>query len=366
MQTTRPLFQLDPGWLFVLAGLGVCAAGVLLPAQTDLESLQRQVAQLRSEEVQAYARLKAHADFMDQMDQANPGLIRRLAAAQLNIVPQGDTPVLLSNVDTAPVTNWIDNTVQVDIRPPKAMPSSKLSRLANGPNRLWMFGCGIMAVFVGLMLSPMPAFMRRDAVDSWEEPTYDPDEDQGPAVATLEPLDELIEPAEAEALLELLETDEAVDGAADAMLDEMNLLAATEVAVMEPESESLDSFELAPEAKIAVVETPVDAIDDEQSADDEGITAVAQHQPAESDEEESFDGCLTIAEDQATDEDASDVLQREVDEYSRIEGDDGYVFEDVDDDADRDTPETDDDDEDEDDDEDGDSNSSFGSNPFRR
>jgi hypothetical protein len=61
MKTTRPLFQFDPGWLFVLAGLGVCAAGVLLPAQTDLEALQLQVAQLRSEEVQAYGRHRSVA-----------------------------------------------------------------------------------------------------------------------------------------------------------------------------------------------------------------------------------------------------------------------------------------------------------------
>jgi len=173
MQPTRPLFQLDPGWLFVLAGLAACAAGVLLPANTDLEALQRQVAQLRSEEVQAYARLKAHADFMDQMDEANPGLIRRLAAAQLNIVPQGDVPVLLSSADTAPVTNWIDNTVQVDLRPPTPVPTSKLSRLANGPNRLWMFGCGIMAVFVGLMLSPTPTMFRRHAAESWDDSSWD-------------------------------------------------------------------------------------------------------------------------------------------------------------------------------------------------
>src|SRR5215510_11582214 len=63
---TKPLFRVDPGWLFILAGLFVCAAGVILPAQNDLQSLRNQLEQLRSEEVHAYARLKAHSDFMDQ------------------------------------------------------------------------------------------------------------------------------------------------------------------------------------------------------------------------------------------------------------------------------------------------------------
>jgi hypothetical protein len=153
---TRPLFQFDPGWLFILAGLAVCAAGVLLPAQSDLEALQRQFHQLQSEENRAYARLKAHADFMDQVDRADPALVRRLAAAQLNMVPEGDTPVLLAASSSSPVTSWIENTIELDIRPPKPAPVSTLGRWANGPQRLWFFGAGIMSVFVGLILSPGP------------------------------------------------------------------------------------------------------------------------------------------------------------------------------------------------------------------
>ena len=158
---TKPLFQVDPGWLFILAGLAVCAAGVILPAQNDLRSLQHQLEQLRAEEVHAYARLKAHSDFMDQVDRADPALVRRLAAAQLHMLPASDTPVLLVKAEASPVTAWIDNTVRTDIRPARATPISTLSTLANGPYRLWMFGGGIMSVFVGLLLNPGPARVGR-------------------------------------------------------------------------------------------------------------------------------------------------------------------------------------------------------------
>lgn len=152
---TRPLFSFDAGWLFIAAGVAICAAGVILPAQNDLFALQVQLEQLRSEESQAYARLKAYADFMDQVDRAEPALIRRLAATQLNVVPEGDTPVLLASSPNIPVTHWIEAGVQPDLRPPRTVPTSMLSRLANGPNRLWMFGAGIMSVFIGLMLAPI-------------------------------------------------------------------------------------------------------------------------------------------------------------------------------------------------------------------
>lgn len=160
MRATRPLFRFDSGWLFIIAGLAVCAAGVLLPAQADLRALEDQLRLLQDEEARAYQRLAAHAEFIDQIDRHEPAIIKRLAATQLNLVPEGDKPVLLAAGETAPVTEWIDNTVVTDIRPGHVEPASTLSAWAIGPKRLWLFGGGIMAVFIGLLISPEPARRR--------------------------------------------------------------------------------------------------------------------------------------------------------------------------------------------------------------
>jgi len=154
MRATRPLFRIDPGWLFVLAGLCVCAAGVLLPAQADLAALEEQLHHLQAEEARAYQRLAAHADFIDLIERGEPAIIKRLAATQLNVAPAGDKPLLLAAREAAPVTQWIDSTVHSDIRPMRLTGPSTLSRWATGSSRLWMFGGGIMAVFIGLLLSP--------------------------------------------------------------------------------------------------------------------------------------------------------------------------------------------------------------------
>lgn len=202
MRATRPLFRLDPGWLFILAGLAVCAAGVLLPAQADLRALEDQLALLQGEEARAYQRLAAHADFIDQVDRGEPGIIKRLAAAQLNLVPEGDKPVLLSGGEASPVTEWIDATVDLNLRPPPIDPASTLSRWANGQSRLWMFGGGIMAVFIGLLISPEGSRARRKLVaamplvsQEWEsrrvfespgaaDATWNADEDDADVEAT--------------------------------------------------------------------------------------------------------------------------------------------------------------------------------------
>ena len=154
--------------MFIAAGLSVCAAVMIIPVQTDLNGLRVQLEQLRNEETRAYARLKAHSDFMDQVDRADPALIRRLAATQLNMVPEGDTPVLLAASASVPVTHWIESAVKVDMRPANAAPDTMLSKLVNGPYRLWIFGAGIMAVFFGVLVGTNTIHSRRPPSSSHE------------------------------------------------------------------------------------------------------------------------------------------------------------------------------------------------------
>ena len=149
----RSVFRIDPGWLFILAGVAICAAGVLIPAQTDLLELHRQRQELRKAERFAWARLQAYQEFRDELKREDPALIRRLAAAQLNVVPAGATAVLRSP-SSASVTDWIDATVPVDRRPPQVMRESTLAGLANGPRRLWFLAAGVLAVFIGLVVDP--------------------------------------------------------------------------------------------------------------------------------------------------------------------------------------------------------------------
>ncbi|MCH8342487.1 MAG: hypothetical protein IH983_00690 [Planctomycetes bacterium] len=157
MRSRGPNLRLDPGWLFILAGLTACAAGILVPAQQDLGALRGQLAQLGDHETISDAQLSAHAEFLRQLHHGDPTLIRRLAAAQLNLMPQGKTPVLLAPSRTANVTDWIDATVQPKAQQPEPRSDSLLTRMTNGPYRLWIFANGVLCVFVGLLLNPGPS-----------------------------------------------------------------------------------------------------------------------------------------------------------------------------------------------------------------
>ena len=163
----RPLRrEIDPGWLFVVAGLALCAVGLLVPAQRDLRTMRRQVTLLAQEWDRQARELEAHEIFLEQIQDREPDVIRRLAAAQLNLVPAGETPVLLASSRDAPVSEWISRTVSTGGSTPvdptdTTTNISWLAQVTQGGGRLWILGAGIFAVFLGLLVDGGPTRTQR-------------------------------------------------------------------------------------------------------------------------------------------------------------------------------------------------------------
>lgn len=163
MRATRPLFYLDPGWLFIIAGLTLCCAVMLLPAKHDLFILQSQRDTLRQKELHNNARLRAHVDFLHAVDEADPDLTRRLVASQLNLLPQGEMPVILAANPVGAVHQWLDAAAPVPDYQSAIWTETTLSRLASGPRRIWLLGAGVMCVFLGLLSGGPFGIRARDA-----------------------------------------------------------------------------------------------------------------------------------------------------------------------------------------------------------
>lgn len=151
MHVTKPLFRFDPGWLFIVAGMAICMAVVLLPARHDLFMLESQRAALRARELHNNARLRVHVDFLEDVDHADPDLIERLIASQLNLIPQGETPVLRAAHSADAVQYWLEMAApEPDFELPE-FPETTLSRLASGPRRIWLMAGGVLSIFCGLL-----------------------------------------------------------------------------------------------------------------------------------------------------------------------------------------------------------------------
>ena len=161
---------LDPGWLFVMAGLAMCAAVIIIPAEHSLQAMRQQVGQLKEEESLLAARLSAHASFLDELRRGEPALVRRLAAAQLNLVPEGERPVLLVRSASVSVEDWIERTVRDETAASPRPARSVLAMLTEGPQRLWVLGGSILSVFIGLLIGPSVSRSRPAGVLEAEEP----------------------------------------------------------------------------------------------------------------------------------------------------------------------------------------------------
>lgn len=180
----RPLFRLDPGWPFVLAGLALLVAGILIPAQRELHELRGQQQVAEATEARVYARLEAYDRFLTDLRAGDPDLVRRLAIANLNMVPKGEQSLLLTPGLNQTVAQWIDESVPPVTLTPEPYPDTLLGRLAVGPNRLWMLAASVFLLFIGLLFGPDPV---RSSPSTAARGEGDPDgTDGGPATATAE------------------------------------------------------------------------------------------------------------------------------------------------------------------------------------
>ena len=179
-----PLFRIDPGWPFVIAGLLLLVAGVLIPAQRDLQELRNTLEIHRALEDQSIRQLAAYDRFLNDLDHGDEQLVGRLAASQLNLMPKDERSMLLVPTLNATVTQWIEDSEPAILPNPPAYPDTLLSRLATGPRRLWVLACGAFLVFVGLMLSPSAPSSRRGVRRPKTDTAPSPEPMPAAAVAT--------------------------------------------------------------------------------------------------------------------------------------------------------------------------------------
>jgi len=151
-RTSRlPLF--DAGWLFLIAGLGLLASGVIIPAARDLEQAHWRRDRALRTEMHRLHRLTRHEAYLEAVRDGDEAVALQLATTQLGLARAGADVLSLPAV--GPASNA---SVFVSLEPPPIElpalrePTSILSRLANSQHtRLWVMAVGSMLVLIGLL-----------------------------------------------------------------------------------------------------------------------------------------------------------------------------------------------------------------------
>lgn len=158
-----PLFRFDPGWLFLIAGLALIAAAVLIPAADDLARAEHHRTVALALEQHRADTLARHAGFAQHLDAREPGLLTALAADQLNIAPAGRTVLMAparryTGPDSAQLPGTLATLREPFVPPPApSPPDSALQRLATGErSRLALIAVAALCVFYSLLPAARP------------------------------------------------------------------------------------------------------------------------------------------------------------------------------------------------------------------
>lgn len=151
---------LDPGWLFLVAGLVLIAATVLIPAQRELEDVQHALTRARAAATHRSERLINYQRYLSDVRRGDESTIRALAAMQLNQAPEG-TDVLVASGDIQSRTASVFTALEPAplVMPERDQPpASLLERWATGDrSRLWMIAAGAMLLLIGLLPPAKPS-----------------------------------------------------------------------------------------------------------------------------------------------------------------------------------------------------------------
>lgn len=156
-----PLFHFDPGWLFLISGIVLIAAVVLIPAQHDLDDARWQRDRALAIEHHRIERLERYGAYLSALKANDECVLLSLAATQLNVSPEDRVP-LQPGGDATRATASVFPALEpgrLELPPPTrtADPERRhklsiLERLSiNNGSRLWLIAAGTLCTLLGLL-----------------------------------------------------------------------------------------------------------------------------------------------------------------------------------------------------------------------
>lgn len=147
----RPI--LDPGWLFLIAGLGVLGATLLVPAADDLDEARWKRDQALAVETHRSQRLANYHSYLKAVEEGQKPLVMALAASQLNQIPADRSPIPgLTETKHADASVFGALEPEPLVLKDRPQAASLLHTLCTDPKlRLWTLAVGAITLMLGLL-----------------------------------------------------------------------------------------------------------------------------------------------------------------------------------------------------------------------
>ncbi|TVQ31967.1 MAG: hypothetical protein EA376_08245 [Phycisphaeraceae bacterium] len=153
MSSPTPLVRFDVGWLYLLPGLAIVAATVLIPAHDDVAEAEWRRDRAAAALDRRVDRLRNYSEYLDALERSDEAVVLDLAATQLNLAPANRRPVVTPldrdrfNASVFPALEPPPLTL-----PQRELPETLLRRLTTSDHtRLWLIAGGMMCILFGLL-----------------------------------------------------------------------------------------------------------------------------------------------------------------------------------------------------------------------
>ena len=149
---------LDAGWLFLLAGLALLIATVLIPAQRDVAKARHSLTQAKAIEDNRLERMRRYQEYLDALKRGDEATVRALAAVQLNQAPEG-TALLTQTGELGTRSASVFPSLEpppVEARSWRENPSLLEKWATDDRARLWLIAGGGFLVLIGLLPPARP------------------------------------------------------------------------------------------------------------------------------------------------------------------------------------------------------------------
>ena len=139
------------GWFYLVSGLLLTVAAIVLPAHQDLAVLKEKRAAIVDDTADLQHQILVHQSFLNDLNSLDSMLQERMIQMQFNQPPSG-TPVVIDRAASKTPLDWVAQRARRDravyLEEPR---QSILSKMTTGKNRLWLAGAGVFIIFVGLI-----------------------------------------------------------------------------------------------------------------------------------------------------------------------------------------------------------------------
>ena len=145
------LKRIDIGWFYLLCGLLLTVAAIVLPAQRALRELETKRVAIQNDFTELQYQIGVYESFLEDLHKHDSELQDRVFEMQMRINPAGASVVIDASASKTPL-EWVaqrarrDRFVDMNLKE-----DSILTGLSSGRSRLFLVGIGAFSMFIGFM-----------------------------------------------------------------------------------------------------------------------------------------------------------------------------------------------------------------------